>query len=108
MREWQQTRYRDIVLPDAVFYETIWAVRDLERMEEQVKELTREINSGGLRANRMMREGARITTRFGPQRNWPCGRRRWKAGSGEFGMPWNRCRSRTGRWSWKTSYTARN
>ena len=34
MREWQQTRYRDIVLPDAVFYETIWAVRDLERMEE--------------------------------------------------------------------------
>ncbi|MGN8649861.1 hypothetical protein ACTNEM_07555 [Eubacterium pyruvativorans] len=59
MREWQQTRYRDIVLPDAVFYETIWAVRDLERMEEQVKELTREINSGGLRANRMMREGAR-------------------------------------------------
>jgi hypothetical protein len=45
-REWQQTRFREFVLPDAVYYQSIWAVRDLWRMEERLKELRHEIESG--------------------------------------------------------------
>ena len=39
-REWQQTRFKKYVLPDAVYYQSLWAVRDLERMEERIKELS--------------------------------------------------------------------
>ncbi len=42
MREWQQTRLLEYVMPHAVYYQTIWAVRDLERMETRLKELNRE------------------------------------------------------------------
>jgi hypothetical protein len=45
-REWQQTRFREFVLPDAVYYQSIWAVRDLRRMEERLAELGDEINAG--------------------------------------------------------------
>ncbi len=38
-REWQQTRFAEYVMPDAVYYQTIWAVRDLERMENRLKEI---------------------------------------------------------------------
>ena len=41
-REWQQTRLLEYVMPHAVYYQTIWAVRDLERMEDRLKELNRE------------------------------------------------------------------
>ena len=39
MREWQQTRQREYVMPDAVYYQSIWAVRDLKRMEHRLDEL---------------------------------------------------------------------
>lgn len=39
-REWQQTKMKEYVMPEAVYYETLWAVRDLERMEIRLKELT--------------------------------------------------------------------
>lgn len=38
-REWQQTKLRQYVMPDAVYYQSIWAVRDLERMEGRLREL---------------------------------------------------------------------
>ncbi|MGN0733153.1 MAG: hypothetical protein ACI4LC_03155 [Emergencia sp.] len=38
-REWQQTRFAEYVMPDAVYYQTIWAVRDLVRMESRLEEL---------------------------------------------------------------------
>ena len=41
-REWQQTRMLEYVMPNAVYYQTLWAVRDLERMESRLKELTRQ------------------------------------------------------------------
>lgn len=40
MREWQQTRFKKYVLPDAVYYQSLWAVRDLERMEARIEELS--------------------------------------------------------------------
>ena len=40
-REWQQTRMSEYVMPNAVYYQSIWAVRDLERMEQRLKELNR-------------------------------------------------------------------
>lgn len=46
MREWQQTKFKNLVLPDAVYYQCIWAVRDLYRMEEQLEILNQEIDSG--------------------------------------------------------------
>ena len=39
MREWQQTRDSAYVMPYAVYYQSIWAVRDLARMEEKLKEI---------------------------------------------------------------------
>lgn len=41
-REWQQTRMTEYVMPNAVYYQSIWAVRDLERMEQRLKELNRD------------------------------------------------------------------
>ncbi|MDD5922225.1 MAG: hypothetical protein PUC44_03470 [Eubacteriales bacterium] len=35
-REWQQTRFRELVMPDTVYYQSIWAVRDLVRMEKRL------------------------------------------------------------------------
>lgn len=41
-REWQQTKYPEYVMPDAVYYQCLWAVRDLDRMEERLGELKNE------------------------------------------------------------------
>ena len=38
-REWQQTRFKEFVMPDAVYYQSIWAVRDLQRMENRLHEI---------------------------------------------------------------------
>ena len=46
MREWQQTKFKDYVMPHAVDYQSIWAVRDLERMANRVAELNSQISSG--------------------------------------------------------------
>lgn len=48
MREWQQTKFKNLVLPDAVYYQSIWAVRDLYRMEEQLELINQEIDSGAI------------------------------------------------------------
>ncbi len=48
MREWQQTKFKNLVMPDTVYYESIWAVRDLYRMEEQLEILNKEINDGAM------------------------------------------------------------
>lgn len=48
MREWQQTKFKELVLPDTVYYESLWAVRDLHRMEEQLDVLNDDINSGDI------------------------------------------------------------
>lgn len=50
MREWQQTRFRELVMPDAVYYQTIWAVRDLERMRARVKELEHDERTGNIQS----------------------------------------------------------
>ena len=57
-REWQQRRLKEYVLPDAVYYQTVWAVRDLERMEKRIKELDREIRAGH-NSNSIVCEGKR-------------------------------------------------
>ena len=41
-REWQQTKFKEYVMPDPVYYQSLWAVRDLERMEVRLKELKKE------------------------------------------------------------------
>ena len=46
MREWQQTKFKNLVMPDAVYYQSIWAVRDLYRMEDQIKLIDQDINMG--------------------------------------------------------------
>lgn len=48
MREWQQTKFKDLVLPDAVYYQCVWAVRDLYRMEEQLEIIKHDINDGAM------------------------------------------------------------
>lgn len=41
-REWQQTRFKEFVMPDAVYYQTLWAVRDLERLEKKYEQMKEE------------------------------------------------------------------
>ncbi len=41
-REWQQTKLADYVMPNEVYYQSIWAVRDFERMTGRLKELRAE------------------------------------------------------------------
>lgn len=43
-REWQQTKMKDYLMPDTVYYQSIWAVRDLERMENRIKELKASVD----------------------------------------------------------------
>ena len=38
-REWQQTKMKAYLMPNAVYYQSIWAVRDLYRMEDRLKQL---------------------------------------------------------------------
>ncbi|MDD7512235.1 MAG: hypothetical protein PUK21_07715 [Peptostreptococcaceae bacterium] len=38
-REWQQTKMTDFLLPDEVYYQCLWAVRDLRRMERAAMEM---------------------------------------------------------------------
>ncbi|MGC2872254.1 hypothetical protein ACPW7J_06025 [Ihubacter sp. rT4E-8] len=44
-REWQQKRYKQFVLPDAVYFQCIWAVRDLYRMEQRIEDLQVALDS---------------------------------------------------------------
>ena len=46
MREWQQTKYKNLIMPDAVYYQSVWAVRDLYRMEQQLEIIKKDIDSG--------------------------------------------------------------
>lgn len=39
-REWQQTKLTEYVMPNEVYYQSIWAVRDYERMAGRLKELS--------------------------------------------------------------------
>ena len=43
-KEWQQTKYKHLVLPKEVYYQSVWAVRDLQRMEERLAELEKAEN----------------------------------------------------------------
>ncbi|MDY6037451.1 MAG: hypothetical protein SPI74_00405 [Eubacterium sp.] len=46
-REWQQTKLKEYVMPNAVYYQSLWAVRDIQRMENRIKELLAERDSIG-------------------------------------------------------------
>lgn len=45
-REWQQTKMQEYVMPYAVYYQSLWAVRDLERMEMRIRELKNSRDTG--------------------------------------------------------------
>ena len=38
-REWQQTKLKKYVMPDTVYHQCLWTVRDLCRMEQRLSEL---------------------------------------------------------------------
>lgn len=57
VREWQQTKFKDLVMPDAVYYQSIWAVRDLVRMEDELRELEHDINTGALQSTSIVSDG---------------------------------------------------
>ncbi|MGN0709203.1 MAG: hypothetical protein ACI4LM_03045 [Anaerovoracaceae bacterium] len=56
-REWQQTRFKEFVMPDAVYYQTLWAVRDMRRMERELDMVNSDIASGGLKGRSVVMEG---------------------------------------------------
>lgn len=66
MREWQQTRFKNICMPDAVYYQTLWAVRDLYRMEDRVQELDREITQGDIGGASIVSSGSHDYGRVKP------------------------------------------
>ena len=66
MREWQQTRFKSICMPDAVYYQSIWAVRDLYRLEQRVKELDEDILAGDIGCASLVGTGAGDYSRIKP------------------------------------------
>lgn len=56
MREWQQTKFKKLVMPDAVYYQSIWAVRDLYRMEEKLEEINQDIIQGNIMSTGIVSE----------------------------------------------------
>ncbi|EHO82149.1 hypothetical protein HMPREF0380_01722 [Eubacterium infirmum F0142] len=46
-REWQQTKLREYLMPNAVYYQSLWAVRDIQRMEMRINELSAEKDTVG-------------------------------------------------------------
>ena len=66
MREWQQTRFKSICMPEAVYYQSIWAVRDLYRMEQRVKELDEDILAGDIGSASLVGTGAGDYSRIKP------------------------------------------
>jgi hypothetical protein len=57
MREWQQTKFKDYVMPEAVYYQSLWAVRDLARMESRLDEINSDILEGGKKGGGVVRDG---------------------------------------------------
>ena len=57
-REWQQTKMTKYVLPDAVYYQSLWAVRDLQRMELRIREMDREGTTA--RTSGIVRDGKTV------------------------------------------------
>ena len=68
-REWQQTRFKEFVMPDAVYYQSIWAVRDLRRMENRIREIDRDVSPSY--------DGSLVSDRCRDLRD-PLRRRLWK------------------------------
>ena len=56
MREWQQTKFKNLVMPDTVYYQSIWAVRDLYRMEEKLEEINQDITQGNIMSTGIVSE----------------------------------------------------
>ena len=54
-REWQQTKLTNYVMPNTVYYQCVWAVRDLERMENRLQEL--EYNNSQKSSDMVMESG---------------------------------------------------
>ncbi len=65
-REWQQTRFREYVMPEGVYYQSLWAVRDLKRMEERARELQRDIDGGAVKGAGLVRESRRTFSSVRP------------------------------------------
>lgn len=38
-KEYQQLKYKSFVMPKEVYYQAIWAIRDLDRMENRLEEI---------------------------------------------------------------------
>ena len=64
-REWQQTKEKEYVLPDAVYYQSLWAVRDLYRMEERLNEINGEKGERG-KSGSVVRECSSTGTLWKP------------------------------------------
>ena len=57
VREWQQTKFKNLVMPDAVYYQSIWAVRDLVRMEDELRDLEQDINTCAIQSTSIVSDG---------------------------------------------------
>ena len=66
MREWQQTKFKDLVMPDAVYYQTIWAVRDLDRMESDLRNMEQDIRLGNIPSTSIVSDGVNTYTVSNP------------------------------------------
>ncbi len=44
-REWQQTKLPEYVMPYAVYYQSIWAVRDYDRMITAIRDIEHKVDS---------------------------------------------------------------
>ena len=45
MKEYQQKRMKEFVMPETVYRQALWAAKDLPRMKKRIEEMTEKINA---------------------------------------------------------------
>ena len=45
MKEYQQKRMKEFVMPETVYRQALWVAKDLPRMKKRIEEMTEKINA---------------------------------------------------------------
>lgn len=68
MKEYQQKRMKEFVMPETVYRQALWAAKDLPRMKKRIEEMTEKINAISIQTVRESRATALTVT---GRATWP-------------------------------------
>lgn len=65
MKEYQQKRMKEFVMPETVYRQALWAAKDLPRMKKRIEEMTEKINAISIQTVRESRATGAYSDRTG-------------------------------------------